>query len=98
MSHIHTLLPLVDLNPDPNNLPKLDPKDQFLLSDPASSTPFLGNGHASGSMPSSSQPVMPHVPWLRRTEYLSREGGARPTSTQDAYVCFLIPSDAESNA
>lgn len=87
-----------DLNPDPNNLPKLDPKDQFLLSDPASSTPFLGNGHASGPMPSSSQPVMPHVPWLRRTEYLSREGGARPTSTQDARPSMDAPVDISRSA
>ncbi|KAI0741362.1 RNA polymerase II-associated [Daedaleopsis nitida] len=62
-----------ELNPDPNNLPPLDPKDQFLLGDPASSSgSFMGSSGAS--TPSSS---VPHVPWLRKTEYMSRDGSSR---------------------
>ena len=70
-----------ELNPDPNNLPKLDPKDQFLLGDPAATGPVLGTGSASGtSTPISS---VPHVPWLRKTEYLSRDGSMRQTVSQE---------------
>ncbi|KAM5537103.1 hypothetical protein V8D89_009249 [Ganoderma adspersum] len=70
-----------ELNPDPNNLPKLDPKDQFLLGDPASAGPVLGAGPSSGtSTPMSS---VPHVPWLRKTEYLSRDGSMRPSVSQE---------------
>ncbi|EIN09583.1 hypothetical protein PUNSTDRAFT_51813 [Punctularia strigosozonata HHB-11173 SS5] len=60
-----------ELNPDPNDLPKLDPKDEFLLGDPASGAPYT-NGHASG--PATPTPITPaNVTWLRRTEYISRE-------------------------
>ncbi|KAL0947891.1 hypothetical protein HGRIS_010526 [Hohenbuehelia grisea] len=59
------------LNPDPRNPPKLDPKDQFLLEDPSSS--FInGSGSASGS----STPLPAHVPWLRKTEYISRDSSS----------------------
>ncbi|KIJ59225.1 hypothetical protein HYDPIDRAFT_44133 [Hydnomerulius pinastri MD-312] len=71
------------LNPDPANLPELDPKDRFLLGDPsASSTPFT-NGTAPVSASGSSAPLPVHVPWLRKTEYLSREGVQRGNSMQE---------------
>ena len=73
-----------ELNPDPNNLPRLDPKDQFLLGDPASSGPFVGPTSVSGtSTPLSS---VPNVPWLRKTEYLSRDNSARTALPQEVYV------------
>lgn len=75
----------IALNPDPLNLPKLDPKDAFLLSDTSSSAGITTNaGNLNGSSPS-----MTHVPWLRKTEYISREGVLR-TSSQEMYVCFFI--------
>ncbi|KAI0642319.1 RNA polymerase II-associated [Trametes meyenii] len=70
-----------ELNPDPKQPPKLDPRDQFLLGDPASTaTPFLGPSTPGLSTPSAS---MPHVAWLRKTEYLSREGSSRTALSQD---------------
>ena len=59
------------LNPDKNNLPLLDPKDQFLLSDPSSSGGF-GNGEFSRTGSGTSTPLPAHVSWLRKTEYISR--------------------------
>ncbi|KAF9218506.1 RNA polymerase II-associated protein [Gyrodon lividus] len=71
------------LNPDPDNLPPLDPKDRFLLGDPsASSTPYT-NGVAPPSASGSSTPLPAHVSWLRKTEYLSREGVQRSSSIQE---------------
>ncbi|ETW79031.1 hypothetical protein HETIRDRAFT_441150 [Heterobasidion irregulare TC 32-1] len=72
------------LNPDKNNLPLLDPKDQFLLSDPSSSGGF-GNGEFSRTGSGASTPLPAHVSWLRKTEYISREGsssGPRATAME----------------
>ncbi|OJT12440.1 RNA polymerase II-associated protein 1 -like protein [Trametes pubescens] len=70
-----------ELNPDPSHPSKLDPLDQFLLGDPTStSTPFLGPSTPGILTPSAS---MPHVPWLRKTEYLSRENASRASLSQD---------------
>ncbi|KAI8985739.1 RNA polymerase II-associated [Trametes punicea] len=70
-----------ELNPDPSRIPKLDPKDQFLLGDPASTAgPFLGPSTPGASTPLA---AVPHVPWLRKTEYLSRDGSSRISLSQD---------------
>lgn len=62
------------MNPDPLKLPNLDPKDEFLLADPSSSTGVYSvNGSHPGSINSHPTPLT-HVPWLRKTEYISREG------------------------
>jgi RNA polymerase II-associated factor 1 len=62
------------LNPDKDNLPKFDPKDDFLLADPSSSTgAYPINGSQSGSINGHPTPLA-HVPWLRKTEYIGREG------------------------
>ncbi|KIM90575.1 hypothetical protein PILCRDRAFT_47121, partial [Piloderma croceum F 1598] len=69
------------LNPDPHDLPLLDPKDKFLLGDP-SSTP--GGPYTNGAAtPGTSAPLPVHVPWLRKTEYISREGVQRGSGTQE---------------
>ncbi|EPQ56608.1 RNA polymerase II-associated protein [Gloeophyllum trabeum ATCC 11539] len=66
-----------ELNPDPKHRPQLDPEDQFLLGDPnATSMP------TSSSMPST--PHAAHVTWLRKTEYLSREGVSKASLSQEA--------------
>src|SRR5712691_489113 len=59
------------LNPDPRNLPLLDPKDQALLLDPAGGGLDFGrlHGHHAGGTP----PVAANVSWLRKTEYISRD-------------------------
>ncbi|KAI0793721.1 RNA polymerase II-associated [Fomes fomentarius] len=87
-----------ELNPDPNNLPKLDPKDQFLLGDPASSAgSFLGPGPSSGaSTPLSSS--VPHVPWLRKTEYLSRDGAMRSSLSQEVKQSLEATIDVSRSA
>ena len=56
-----------------------------MLGDPASSSgPFFGTGSVSGtSTPSSS---VPHVAWLRKTEYLSRDNITRTAVPQEVYV------------
>jgi RNA polymerase II-associated factor 1 len=77
---------VVALNPDPSNLPKLDPKDSFLLGDPASSSGSYTNGTHAGASSSASTPLPAHVPWLRKTEYISREGVQRSASSQEPYV------------
>lgn len=82
------------LNPDPLNLPKLDPKDAFLLSDPSSSTGITANvGTSSGT----STPLA-HVPWLRKTEYISREGVMRSSSSQDMKAIQSAPIDISRSA
>ncbi|KAH9893329.1 RNA polymerase II-associated [Cubamyces lactineus] len=70
-----------ELNPDPNRPHKVDPRDQFMLGDPATSAaPFLGPVVLGASTPLA---AMPNVPWLRKTEYLSREGSTRAALSQD---------------
>lgn len=74
------------LNPDAENLPLLDPKDRFLLGDPSANAAPYTNGGAPASGSGASTPLPAHVPWLRKTEYISREGVQRSSSTQDMYV------------
>ena len=58
-----------------------------MLGDPASSAaPFLGPVASGASTPLA---AMPNVPWLRKTEYLSREGSTRAALSQDLYVPTL---------
>ncbi|KAH9976064.1 RNA polymerase II-associated [Russula compacta] len=69
------------LNPDPRNSPVLDPKDQALLLDPPGSAVDFGRHHGHGGHgghhTSGVTPPMPaHVPWLRKTEYISRDSSA----------------------
>lgn len=72
------------LNPDLKNLPKLDPKDQYLLGDSTTGSTLFVNNAASGSTASH---AVPTVTWLRKTEYItSREGTNRPSSTADQCV------------
>lgn len=78
----------VELNPSPLNKPELDPEDQFLVSDSYATAPGqLTNGPLSGVASTSSPgPGAAHVPWLRKTEYISREGIHRTQVPQDTYV------------
>ncbi|KAH7885866.1 RNA polymerase II-associated [Phlebopus sp. FC_14] len=71
------------LNPDPDNLPPLDPKDRLLLGDSSASSAPYTNGVTPISSSASSTPLPVHVPWLRKTEYLSREGVQRSPSMQE---------------
>lgn len=83
----------VTLNPDPDNLPSLDPKDRFLLSDPSTSAaPYTNGPTTSGT----ATPLPAHVPWLRKTEYLSREGVQRTSTHESKQV--LQPIDVSHEA
>ncbi|EIM86851.1 uncharacterized protein STEHIDRAFT_79513 [Stereum hirsutum FP-91666 SS1] len=62
------------LNPDPEAVALLDPKDQLLLLDPSSSSAF-GTGEFSRVGSGVSTPIA-HVPWLRKTEYISRDAAS----------------------
>jgi RNA polymerase II-associated factor 1 len=74
------------LNPDPSNLPPLDPKDALLLADPSTSTaafPLNGN-----SISNNAQPTFANVSWLRKTEYITRESSQRQIG-QEPYVLLF---------
>ena len=66
-----------ELNPDPNNLPVLDPKDALLVAESSTSV--------NGLKASSSSSNVHNVPWLRKTEYISRETN-RPTHVPELSV------------
>jgi len=80
------LIAFAALNPDPRNAPILDPKDQALLLDPSSPT-GLTNGEFSRGGAGVSTPLPAHVPWLRKTEYISREGSSLQHRTSNLDLC-----------
>ncbi|KAF8967736.1 RNA polymerase II-associated protein [Flammula alnicola] len=87
------------LNPDPNNLPKLDPRDAFLLADPSSSTgayPVNGISHPTSSTNAHQTPLA-NVTWLRKTEYISREGVQRSGVSEQKHV-VSAPIDVSRTA
>lgn len=59
------------LNPEPEHIPPVDPRDAFMLVD----APSLTNGSGPTT------PVTPQVSWLRRTEYIS---GVTSNRTQNS--------------
>ncbi|KAJ7580215.1 RNA polymerase II-associated protein [Mycena floridula] len=69
---------ILDLNPDIKNLPKLDPKDDWLANESFGTTGF-SNGNASGA----STPLQA-VPWLRRTEYTSRSDSSNRSNALES--------------
>ncbi|KAL5531371.1 hypothetical protein ACEPAG_4248 [Sanghuangporus baumii] len=82
------------INPDPEMLPPIDPKDAFMLVDaPMSAT----NGtYSSGTPPT------PQVSWLRKTEYISSSVNRTPTvsyetrrTTADDLAAVDISRDAQ---
>ncbi|KLO12734.1 hypothetical protein SCHPADRAFT_997944 [Schizopora paradoxa] len=62
-----------ELNPDPKAVPLIDPKDAFMLDE----TSFNTQTNGTSSYSSSGAPSTPQVSWLRKTEYISREGMSR---------------------
>ncbi|KZT66147.1 hypothetical protein DAEQUDRAFT_758940 [Daedalea quercina L-15889] len=88
-----------ELNPQEDMAPKPDPKDLFLLADPTSSGPYVSNGNGPSSSASTPAPsALPHVTWLRRTEYLTREASSRPTPTQEVKQNVNAPVDISRSA
>ncbi|PFH51857.1 hypothetical protein AMATHDRAFT_2756 [Amanita thiersii Skay4041] len=84
------------LNPDLSNLPRLDPKDAFLLAEPsATQTPY-----SNGQLGPTNTPSTPlaHVPWLRKTEYISREGVQRSSSVQEPKLHMAQAIDVSRSA
>ena len=83
------------LNPDPKNLPKLDPKDQLLLGDSTGSSLFVNSSTAGSSTPH----AVPTVTWLRKTEYItSKEGGTRSSSSQDQCVSLIVVCEMDDRS
>ncbi|KAF9054489.1 RNA polymerase II-associated protein [Panaeolus papilionaceus] len=76
------------LNPDPHNLPKLDPRDAMLLADPSSSTGYA-NGHPT-SATLGAPSALGYVPWLRKTEYISREGVQKSSNQEQKQVQAVV--------
>ncbi|KAJ3510057.1 hypothetical protein NLJ89_g4888 [Agrocybe chaxingu] len=88
------------LNPDPRNLPKLDPKDAFLLADPSSSTgayPVNGGSHPSSTSVHTTPRANANVSWLRKTEYISRDSTQRNGIQEPKHV-VSAPIDVSRNA
>ncbi|KAJ4473623.1 RNA polymerase II-associated protein [Lentinula aciculospora] len=83
------------LNPDPQNLPKLDPKDEFLAYDSGSSSAYM-NGNPTGSSTPSAVPSLGQVAWLRKTEYTSDR--AQRSSTNEPKHATLPPIDVSREA
>lgn len=87
-SHVQSI---VELNPDPDNLPKLDPKDDFLAYDAAG--PSTG-AYTNGNTPSASQGTpLVNVPWLRKTEYTSKSdarSNMSETCVSTRYASMLV--------
>ncbi|KAF8659869.1 hypothetical protein AX16_001753 [Volvariella volvacea WC 439] len=84
-----------ELNPDPLNLPELHPKDKFLLDDASAHTPFA-NGHMSTAGGSSTP--LAHVPWLRKTEYLTGRDHVQRGGQQEPKHIVAAPIDVSRNA
>ncbi|KAJ7252501.1 RNA polymerase II-associated protein [Mycena rebaudengoi] len=82
-----------ELNPDPKNLPILDPEDAELLEEVTPPAATFTPGAASG--PSTPLPV--HVPWLRKTEYISREGVQRSGGHEPRHI-VSAPIDVSRDA
>ncbi|CAL1715425.1 unnamed protein product [Somion occarium] len=72
-----------ELNPDPNNVPPADPRDQFLLD--TSTGPYITNGFSTPGSGAATpiSAAIPNVTWLRRTEYLTRESVSRAATAQE---------------
>ena len=74
-----------ELNPDPNNLPELDPKDEFLLLDLNTSSAAYG---ATGAGTASA--ALQNVSWLRKSDNRDRQGPTRVTAPQEQYVSIVL--------
>jgi RNA polymerase II-associated factor 1 len=86
------------LNPDPSNLPTLEPKDAFLLGDLLSPSGPYSNGPSGSNTPAT---PLAHVPWLRKTEYISREGvqrsgGHEPYASLNAFIFRFADQNVEN--
>lgn len=81
-----------ELNPDPYNLPLLDPEDAALLAELAPAAPSFGGNSQTASGPST--PLPAHVPWLRKTEYISREGVQRSGAHESCVSIFIRTSQS----
>ncbi|KAJ8518304.1 hypothetical protein ONZ45_g4616 [Pleurotus djamor] len=82
------------LNPKPEGAHRLDPKDAFLLGDPASGGAYT-NGH---STPGSSIQLPSHVSWLRKTEYLTGSASVQRAAPQEPKFAAAAASTDVSRA
>ncbi|KAJ7491888.1 RNA polymerase II-associated protein [Mycena latifolia] len=82
-----------ELNPSAAHLPVLDPEDAALLEELAP-PPATFNGQAASGP---STPLPAHVPWLRKTEYISREGVQRSGAQEPKHI-VAAPIDVSREA
>ncbi|KAJ6484957.1 RNA polymerase II-associated protein [Mycena vulgaris] len=82
-----------ELNPSASDLPVLDPEDAELLAELAPPSATFNGQTASG--PSTPLPI--HVPWLRKTEYISREGVQRSGGHEPKHI-VSAPIDVSREA
>lgn len=66
-----------ELNPNPKNAPPIDTRDAFMLDETSL------HAQANGSSYASATPSTPQVSWLRKTEYISKEGVNRAPISHD---------------
>ncbi len=77
---------ILELNSNPKNAPLIDPRDAFMLDETSL------HAQANGSSYASAAPSTPQVSWLRKTEYISKEGVNRAPISHDLCVCLQVPS------
>ncbi|KAF9525359.1 RNA polymerase II-associated [Crepidotus variabilis] len=81
------------LNPDPSNLPPMDPRDAFLLADPSSSAgAYAPNGSSIVGSSGVSTPLA-NVSWLRKTEYITRESSSQRQPGSELKHVVAAPID-----
>ncbi|EKM50180.1 uncharacterized protein PHACADRAFT_264766 [Phanerochaete carnosa HHB-10118-sp] len=80
------------------NLPTLDPKDQLLLLDPSASLGTFALSHAASASGTSTPNSIPHVTWLRKTEYISRDSSYRQSPHGEHRPAAEAPIDVSRSA
>ncbi|KDQ13008.1 hypothetical protein BOTBODRAFT_175885 [Botryobasidium botryosum FD-172 SS1] len=85
------------LNPDPHTLPELDPKDEYLVAELGPYSNGLSTSSSFNGPPSTATSSTVNVSWLRKTEYISREGTQRAANISEK-PAYDAPIDVSRTA